>query len=526
MARKIVTGVVLIILAVALTLALVACNGVKDSGKMFDSLVAASSNVTVNETVSLPSGSTSLSIDGYGVVKATYTSYSDTSYYFIPQGGEQVVSDNAFTTVGGGVYYTTARKAVDGVLDTVYIYYDATGRKIKESALSASLTYESGCYKLTFSDGEVYVVDSDGAATKDNPFSVEYGENGRADYFTENYKFSLDDSTAVIYEKNGNYVRSIDLERIFAVPVATYSTAIWTIEDYIYLQYTYMLPQTATIYDFITSGEKYNIITQRYDIKKDKVKKINHFDYLVLGETSIENLETGAAMKSNRYATLLVREIGTKKVLSGTVFVQTFKKDLYIHVNLQKLLSGAYSVAVSGDYLVLESDTMRAVFDGKDEVISYDITSGNITYDNKFLRVADTFYDISGRSVFTVTSDMTLLNTYSGRNVSDNGCLFYTVEGISGGSSTTLFSIHNLNNGALSQGKYISSISSRFYCYETETDAVAMVDVRTGEVVCMMDSYRSIVLQSSSGNYYLFALTDAGGNITYVRYSSFAKEIS
>ena len=197
----------------------------------------------MNDRLSAISGDiTSANIDSYGVVTwSDYDTSAGYTYYYLPLGSSShITSRTQFYSVGGGIYRTG--NSTDG-----YSYYDANGY-LRDSDTSA--TYSGG--RLTFSDGTVYNV-VDGVAIADgDPFSVSYEEAGTADIVTSNYRIV---DLSLIYDKSGNFVRSVNIYSLFEIPVTVADATYWTIEDYVYVQYTYSLPDDAKKYDCYVAGE-------------------------------------------------------------------------------------------------------------------------------------------------------------------------------------------------------------------------------------------------------------------------------
>ena len=496
MKRKAAILALVLVVVLTLAVALTACNGVKNTAKLTEGLEATVTRTVVNDRLSsIASDITNANIDNYGVV--TWTDY-DTSagypYYYLPLGSSSpITSSTSFYSVGGGIYRTG--NSTDG-----YSYYDANGY-LRDSDTSA--TYSDG--RLTFSDGTVYNV-VDGVAIADgDPFSVSYEEAGTADIVTSNYRIV---DLSLIYDKSGNLVRSVNAYSLFEMPVTVADATYWTIEDYVYVQYTYSLPDDAKKYDcYVASEGKLGIVTMRYDIKKDKVKEFKNFDYVVTNAFStLTDLATGDEMRPTDYAVLLVSEINKDKQVSMPV-VQTFKKNLGIYVNLQTLMPGATGISLYGGNVVLESyyTGATAVFDGKDEIASF-IPAATPVNGGQAYSYGKNFYNFAGGHIYTLGSNEYVLKT------SANGVLW--VADASSYPSMTVKAINLANNSTTTYTVAYSvyeSLSGNFnYLPVVNGSAVDVIDTDTGNVIISGISDTASLNVSSNGNYRLIKVTENG----------------
>ena len=514
MKRKAAILALVLVVVLTLAVALTACNGVKNTAKLTEGLEATVTRTVVNDRLSAISGDiTSASINGYGVVTwQDYDTSAGTIYYYLPQGSSSpITSSTSFYSVGGGIYYTG--NSTDG-----YSYYDANGY-LRDSDTSA--TYSGG--QLTFPDGTVYNVVKGVAIADGDPFSVSYEEAGTADIVTPNYRIV---DLSLIYDKSGNLVRSVNIYSLFEMPVTVADATYWTIEDYVYVQYTYSLPDDAKKYDCYDASEgKLGIVTMRYDIKKDKVKEFKNFDYFVANAFStLTDLATGDEMRPTDYAVLLVSEINKDKQKSTPV-VQTFKKNLGIYVNLQTLMPGAMGIALYGGNVILKSGYTgeTAVFDGKDEVASFIPADSLTPVNGGAYRYGDNFYNFTGGHVYTLGSNEELLHNSIDDSISENGVLW--VRDNSSASSMTVKAINLANNSTTTYTVAYSvyeSLSGNFnYLPVVNGSAVDVIDTDTGNVIIsgISDTASLHVYSSgdyySSGYYHLIRVTDNGINEFY-----------
>lgn len=500
MKRKAAILALVLVVVLTLAVALTACNGVKNTAKLTEGLEAAVTRTVVNDRLSgiIASDITSASINNYGVVMWQDYDTSDYTYYYLPLGSSSpITSSTSFYSVGGGIYRTG--NSTDG-----YSYYDANGY-LRDSDTSA--TYSDG--RLTFSDGTVYNV-VDGVAIADgDPFSVSYEEAGDADIVTSNYRIV----GSMIYDKSGNFVRSFDINALCEIPETAIGTPVkWAIEDYIYVQYTYALPLDAKKYDYAEDLGKAKLVTKRYDIKKDKVKEIKNFDYFVEDVfATLTDRATGDEMRPTEYAVLSVAEIGKDKQ-RGQSYIQTFKKNLGIYVNLQTLMPGATEIALYGGNVILGSEDTgeTAVFDGKDEVASF-IPAATPVNEGQAYRYGNNFYNFTGGHIYTLGSNEYVLKT------SSNGVLW--VADASPDSSMTVKAINLANNSTTTYTVAYSvyeSLSSNFnYLPVVNGSAVDVIDTDTGNVIISGISDTASLNVSSNDDYRLIRVTENGINEFY-----------
>lgn len=505
MKRKAAILALVLVVVLTLAVALTACNGVKNTAKLTEGLEATVTRTVVNDDLSgiIASDITSANIDSYGVVTwSDYDTSAGYTYYYLPLGSSShITSRTQFYSVGGGIYRTG--NSTDG-----YSYYDANGY-LRDSDTSA--TYNSG--RLTFSDGTVYNVVNGVAIADGDPFSVSYEEAGDADIVTSNYRIV----GSMIYDKSGNFVRSFDINALCEIPETAIGTPVkWAIEDYIYVQYTYALPLDAKKYDYAEDLGKAKLVTKRYDIKKDKVKEIKNFDYVVEGAATLTDLATGDEMRPTEYAVLSVAEIGKDKQ-RGQSYIQTFKKNLGIYVNLQKLMPGATGISLYGGNVILKSvyTGETAVFDGKDEIASF-IPAATRVNGGQAYRYGDSYYNFTGGHIYTLGSDEDVLKT------SANGVLW--VADASSYSSMTVKAINLANNSTTTYTEVDIISGSTDYLSVANGSAVDVIDMNTGNVIISgISDTASISIPTQSGDYRLIRVTENGINEFY-RYGIVEKE--
>lgn len=510
MKRKAAILALVLVVVLTLAVALTACNGVKNTAKLTEGLEATVTRTVVNDRLSgiIASDITSASINNYGVVTwSDYDTSAGYTYYYLPQGSSSPITNStSFYSVGDGIYRTG--NSTDG-----YSYYDANGY-LRDSDTSATYDYNDG--QLTFSDGTVYNVVNGVAIADGDPFSVSYEEAVTSNLVTSNLvtsNYRIVD-LSLIYDKSGNFVRSVNAYSLFEMPVTVADATYWTIEDYVYVQYTYSLPDDAKKYDcYVASEGKLGIVTMRYDIKKDKVKEFKNFDYVVSGASSkLTDLATGDRMRPTDYAVLSVSEINKDKQVSMPV-VQTFKKNLGIYVNLQTLMPGATGISLYGGNVVLESyyTGATAVFDGKDEIASF-IPAATPVNGGQAYRYGDSYYNFVGGHVYTLDSNE------EERKMSANGVLWVDDD-----SSMTVKAINLANNSTTTYIEVDNISGSTDYLSVANGSAVDVIDMNTGNVIISGISDTASLYVSSNGDYRLIRVTNNGVTEFY-RYGVIEKE--
>ena len=200
-----------------------------------------------------------------------------------------------------------------------------------------------------------------------------------------------------IYDASGNYQRPLDIDTICETTesVVEEYPMMWSVEKYIFFQYSNLLSEEAKKYDYVSYDEetgklqKYDLVTKRYDVEKDRVKDID-MDYVVVNyDTYSYNDET---------VVLYVSEIVDEQLMKREM-VQSFNKKGDVAVDLQELVPGAKTIKhVTGDSIVLcANDTDYVV--QKKEVVAQ-VPSGRVSY-NRNVAVLNNgtninFYHLTG----------------------------------------------------------------------------------------------------------------------------------
>lgn len=310
-------------------------------------------------------------------------------------------------TERNGIYFTTKTtytKTADdtpttsvGEVDKVeYTLYGKNG-KVAENVEGSfnSNTFEA-------KDGTRYYLDVKGNVAKESdPLAriLTWYDLEDVDFVGDYLVEEVTDAVYTVYDKSGNYVRTVNGTYELAISLNRYDDpTIWSVGNYMFVQYLTMLPENEKKYDVIIAddddgAQKFDLVTKRYDLEKGKVKDID-MDYVVLADSA-----DFPAMSMNDETTILnVYEIKDEQLIDSHI-LQSFDKNGDVAVDLQKLVPGARKLAGMGeDYIVLVSADMEYVVQDKKVVgefvgdaVSY---SGNVAYTTSSDTVR--FYNLDG----------------------------------------------------------------------------------------------------------------------------------
>lgn len=218
---------------------------------------------------------------------------------------------------------------------------------------------------FTYKDGTRYYLDVNGnLAKEENPLAriVTLASAQDMDVVGD-YLVDEDDGIYTVYSKDGAYVRTVNGMQELEIPITLTDEPVeWSVGNYMFMQYSVVLPENAKKFDYIGYGEdgavKYDLITKRYDVEKGKVKEID-MEYVVADDSEMSE------SFNDETALLYVSEIKDEQIMMSVV-VQTFDQKGNVAVDLQALVPGATDVATAGkDYVVLTAGDMEYVVQGK-----------------------------------------------------------------------------------------------------------------------------------------------------------------
>ena len=218
--------------------------------------------------------------------------------------------------------------------------------------------------------GVRYYVNVKGNLVKENNVFeriLTYENAEYSEYAVENYHILWGEGYIEVYDLDGKYLRSVDMYYSLGLTENMYDDpVIWTVGDYIFVQYLEILSKDAKNYDFEEFDyddyemRKYDVITKRYDVKEDKVKD---FDFDLIVHYGYSFAYDCAFLY---YSEILDKQVGSYEL------VQCYDKDLKVALDIQKLVPGAYDVETSLDYLFVWSASGLSVIEGKEVVNVFD----------------------------------------------------------------------------------------------------------------------------------------------------------
>ena len=273
-------------------------------------------------------------------------------------------------------------------------YYTLYGRNGKV-ATDIQGSYNQNSQVFYADNGARYYVNINGDLVKEENVFAQILTYSDARYAgkTGDYYVEEDGMNYYVYDANGQFVRSVDGAYELCLPNDADNLMKWTVGNYYFVQYTLELPDTAKDYTYISENCKYDVVTQRYDLKKNKVKEID-FEYIV----------TDYVYCGEENAVLYVQTIADERV-SEVELVQAFDKKGKVSVDIQKLVPGANEVDVEGDTMFLYSGGMTYVVQNN-EVVSQFVDQG------AFRCRSNAFISQTDDNVRIYKLDCTLAKTY------------------------------------------------------------------------------------------------------------------
>lgn len=208
-----------------------------------------------------------------------------------------------------------------------------------------------------------------------------------------------------LFDENGKYVRTIDWRYDFEVQECEETIAAWAIGDALYLQTCYGLPDDTAKFDLYYNGAKCNICTYSYNMREDKVKKLDTFRYYVKDWHGTVNDS----------ALLTVCKIENTRI--GMPQLQAFNEKGKVSVDIQSVAPDATSVELHNGYAVFQTETGHSyVYQGKKLLHEHDIDG--LTYCNNvaYCRVGNTLYlyDLKGEPLASYVNAETPIETANG----------------------------------------------------------------------------------------------------------------
>lgn len=388
-------------LLLAAAFALAGCAGV---GKLYDDKYVAPS-VTKTDLTALDgyaltgsTGSGYATIDAFGLFMA-YKADTDGTTTYVLYNAEtnsvvaQTTEAGGFAKIADGLYCVTLLPdAAEG--ETSYQFYGKSG--LVYTAAEDAGTYRDGV--LAFRDGTILVVGVDGAVTQtayglDPVFRPQALQRlGDTDLYLE---VVTSDGTVLlrVWKENGKVVRTVDLLERISLPtdIDTNNIVVYGAGESFILQYSRVLPDDASRYDYSRSGTKYDLVTKRYDVQADKVHEYD-FDFLIV-EEGVELPYTGDAALVMGYA---IKD----GLVTSDVSLRILGENGKDAVDVESILPAADDYGFDGEYFWLSNGVSRAVFRGSKHIATVD---DGVSFDGGyfFRRVGSTtiYYDLEGNKV-------------------------------------------------------------------------------------------------------------------------------
>ena len=296
------------------------------------------------------------------------------------------------------LYYT------QNAVDNTYTLYDSASGTAYASAIEGTLG--SGVFTRK-SGARIYVAPNGTVQEETNPFekivsstAIEVGDY----YLDGNISRGIFD----VYNEKGDLKRSVNLPielNLSEDAELADAYSYWTIGNKIFFQTERVLPEAEEEYDYYVEGDKIDLDTYTYDLKKGSGKELKSFDYLVADAHSYNDSAIIAKVQ---------------KIDDGTLsqkYVQSFNASGKVAVDLQKLVPGATSFSlVSEDKLALsDASGYEYIYKGSKCVATvtrdYSLV-GNYVYDYDYTNQTLNIYDFKGNPVLNVENDVDYSYTY------------------------------------------------------------------------------------------------------------------
>ncbi|MGN0771066.1 MAG: hypothetical protein ACI4MI_00575 [Christensenellales bacterium] len=346
------------------------------------------------------------SLDDFGL--ATFKYYNageDKTYYslFNFETGNMIINNSTLPIIGiyDGLYAQLN-------LESKYILYGVEGMIASE--LEGSIS--DGCFYDKNNDVRYYI-GIDGKLKKTtSPFEeiVRYNDVFELGDYKARAVASANGFGFKFYNAKGNFVGEFYPVTDLELSSSADNSAIWTIDNKIFLQYTTPSYADDDKFDLFIGGEKYDLTTYCYDVKSGKSKKVN-FKYYVFGVYN--QFDNGVI--------LTVADIVDKSLTAQ--YAQAFGLDsvgnIDVKVDLQKLLKGTTTVSVrygadGKEQLLLSNGTDTCLYEGNKCLVSLS-DSMDATIRNDTVKINDRIYTTQGKQIIDASQVNSYVYTISGQ---------------------------------------------------------------------------------------------------------------
>ena len=298
------------------------------------------------------------------------------------------------------------------VVDNTYTLYDSA-RGVYATGVEGTVSIGVFTRK---NGARIYVAPNGKVKEEHNPFVKVVPANAYeiGDYYISG---SIGAGIFDVYSEKGELKKSVNLPielNISTDAELAYPESRWTIGNKIFFQTERVLPDAEEEYDYFVDGDKIDLDTYVYDLKKGSGKELKNFDYLVTETFSI-NDQTIIAY---------VQKVDDNSL--SPKYVQSFNASGKVAVDLQKLVPGATDVDVVDEDRLALSDRSgyTYIYKGAKRVATiygdYDI-AGNYAYDYNEMDKTLDIYDFKGNAILNVEDVIDYSHTYDGN-------LTYTVK--------------------------------------------------------------------------------------------------
>ena len=403
------------------------------------------------------------------------------------------------------LYYT--RNTVD---NTFTLYDSASG--VYDSGVKGMVDIASGIFTRK-NGARIYVAPNGKVKEETNPFAkiISFNALEVGDYYLDG---DISRGIFDVYNEKGDLKRSVNLPielNLNEGAELADAYSYWTIGNKIFFQTERVLPEAEEEYDYYIEGDKIDLDTYTYDLKKGSGKELKNFDYYVEYANSYNDSTVIATVQKFNDGALSQK------------YVQSFNASGKIAVDLQKLVPGATGcTSISKDKIALfDASGYKYIYKGSKRVTT--ITSeyseysvvGNYVYNYDYTNQTLNIFDFKGNPVLNTENVVNYGRTYDG-NITyavkptlvtyASLYLFDTKNGTStliGTNSDTV----NYDDGVL--GYTVATISGGTTTYKTYFyDNSTVIDGMMDEPVAYSQDYET-------GKTYAVFATEANGVTTY-----------
>lgn len=296
------------------------------------------------------------------------------------------------------LYYT------ENAVDNKFTLYDSASTAPIATAVEGVV--EDGVF-VRKDGARIYVAPNGTVKEETNPFAKIVSANAMevGDCYLDG---DIEKGVFDVYNEKGDLKHSVNLWIELNVSEDATLEGYWNIGNKIFFQTERVLPDAEEEYDYFAEGEKIDLDTYSYDLKKGSGKELKNFDYCV----------ERAYATNDSAAVAYVQKI-TDGSLSQT-YVQSFNASGKVAVDLQKLVPGATRFSkIAEDKIALSDASGYAyIYKGSKRVATislgfgFDGIAGNYIYNYNGANDTLNIYDFKGNAVLNVENVVVCDSTY------------------------------------------------------------------------------------------------------------------